>query len=239
MCIWKSYHLKYPAMNPIITINGVNNPNQITDKIWMGFSTLYMIKGVTFMKKGQAIQNKLKLNKLLEKLKEDSQEIYYLALLSFNFGLSIKEAASLTHKDLESYREQYKDEVPISNLWNKMNLLLSDWKESELQKSSYIFASLDKGNDLCDDSPEHLDLDSALKIISEKARSVGIDDFGNESLCRSFAYFHYQKFRDIDRTKELLDKVSPTATLHYMGYQNDRYLCFHCNRGCIYRKKYK
>jgi hypothetical protein len=31
--------------------------------------------------------------------------------------------------------------------------------------------------------------------------------------------------------------VSPTATLHYIGYEDDRYLCFHCNIGCIWSKK--
>lgn len=75
--------------------------------------------------------------------------------------------------------------------------------------------------------------------LKKTAEDVGIDNLGNETLQRSFAYFHYQYFQDIDRIKDLLGLVSPTATLHYMGYEDDRYLCFYCNRGCIYRKKYK
>ena len=191
------------------------------------------------MKKGQAIQKKLKLKKLFEKIKKDNKEMYFLALLSFNFGLSIKEATSLTYKDLECYREQYKKEAPISELWDKINPSLEECKEEKTMETNYLFTSSQNNNDSSGDSTEYIDPETSVEFISEKARSLGIDNFGNESLRRSFTFFHYQKFRDIDRTKELLDKISPTATLHYMGYQNDRYICFHCNRGCIYRKKYK
>lgn len=170
------------------------------------------------MEKGKAVQNKIKLNKLQKRLKEIDESYYYFFLIGFNLGLKIKEITSLNKKELENIIQERESEITRKNKLAEIKKYLESY-----DKDDYLFSNKEK----------------IYFTLKKVAKEVGIKNFGNETLERSFAYFHYQYFQDIDRTKELFNLISPTATLHYMGYENDRYLCFHCNRGCIYRKKYK
>ena len=170
------------------------------------------------MEKGKAVQNKIKLNKLQKRLKEIDESYYYFFLIGFNLGLKIKEITSLNKKELENIIQERESEITRKNKLAEIKEYLESY-----DKDDYLFSNKEK----------------IYFTLKKVAKEVGIKNFGNETLERSFAYFHYQYFQDIDRTKELFNLISPTATLHYMGYENDRYLCFHCNRGCIYRKKYK
>ena len=170
------------------------------------------------MEKGKAVQNKIKLNDLQKKLKEIDDSYYYVFIIGFNLGLKIDEIIKLNKKELENIITERKKEIIRKNKLEEIKIFLENFN-----KNDYIFSDDKK----------------IFFTLKKAAKEVGIDNFGNETLERSFAYFHYQYFQDIDRIKELLNLISPTATLHYMGYENDRYLCFYCNRGCIYRKKYK
>ena len=170
------------------------------------------------MEKGKAVQNKIKLNKFQNKLKEADQKSYYLFLIGFNLGLEFNKIFKLNKKELKNIIKKRKKEIIRENKLVEINKFLKDYDETDV-----LFSDKEK----------------IYSTLKKTAKKVGLDNFGAETIQRSFAYFHYQYFQDIDRIKDLLGLVSPTATLHYMGYEDDRYLCFYCNRGCIYRKKYK
>ena len=170
------------------------------------------------MEEGKAVQNKLKLNDFQNRLKEIDESCYYLFLIGFNLGLTLNKTVNLDKKETENIIKQRKNEIIKKDKLAEIEEFLAGF-----DKNDYLFSNQDK----------------FYFTLKNTAKEVGIDNFGNETLQRSFAYFHYQYFQDIDRIKDLLDLISPTATLHYMGYEDDRYLCFYCNRGCIYRKKYK
>ena len=183
------------------------------------------------MEKGKAVQNKIKLKDFQDKLKKIDKSYYYLFLIGFNLGLKLKKTIKLNKKELDNIIKKRKNEIIRKKKLTEIQEFLEGFDENE-----YLFLNNEKKS-----SKNELNNDSEKIYLTLKkiAQDVGIDNFSNEILQRSFAFFHYQYFQDIDRTKELLNLVSPTATLHYMGYEDDRYLCFHCNRGCIYRKKYK
>jgi len=170
------------------------------------------------MEEGKAVQNKLKLNDFQNRLKEIDESCYYLFLIGFNLGLTLNKTVNLDKKETENIIKQRKNDIIKKDKLAEIEEFLT-----RFDKNDYLFSNQDK----------------FYFTLKNTAKEVGIDNFGNETLQRSFAYFHYQYFQDIDRIKDLLGLISPTATLHYMGYEDDRYLCFYCNRGCIYRKKYK
>ncbi|MGM0437435.1 MAG: hypothetical protein ACQEQD_04115 [Bacillota bacterium] len=170
------------------------------------------------MGKGKAVQNKIKLNNFQNKLKKTDKKSYYLFLIGFNLGLDFDKIFKLNKKEVKNIIKKRKKEIIRKNKLVEINNFLENYDEKEI-----LFSDKEK-------------IYSTIKKIAEK---VGLNNFGTETMQRSFAYFHYQYFQDIDRIKDLLGLVSPTAALHYMGYKDDRYLCFYCNRGCIYRKKYK
>ena len=170
------------------------------------------------MEEGKAVQNKLKLNDFQNRLKEIDESCYYLFLIGFNLGLTLNKTVDLDKKETENIIKQRKNDIIKKDKLAEIEEFLT-----RFDKNDYLFSNQDK----------------FYFTLKNTAKEVGIDNFGNETLQCSFAYFHYQYFQDIDRIKDLLGLISPTATLHYMGYEDDRYLCFYCNRGCIYRKKYK
>ena len=170
------------------------------------------------IEKGGAVQNIIKLNDFQKELKNISDKNYYFFLIGFTLGLTFKETMQLNKKETQNIIKKRKEEIIKKDNLEKINEFLTDYNENE-----YLFSDFEK----------------KYLTFKKTAEEVDINNFGNETMQRSFAFFHYQYYQDVDRTKNLLNLVSPTATLHYMGYDEDRYICFYCNRGCIYRKKYK
>ncbi len=176
------------------------------------------------MYKDKAIHNILQIEKLKEKLAGICQEIYYLFITGFNTGLKLQELINLTKKDLIEFKKNKADEIIKPHFWKEIESYMEKFKDED-----YIFPKKDTNTTFNEEE--------ACNILRDVARDIGIDGFGNETLPKTYAYFHYQKFRDIERLRKRFGLVSPTATLHYMGYRDDRYLCFHCNIGCIWNKK--
>lgn len=180
------------------------------------------------MEKGRAVQNKFKLNDFKKELKKENENYYYLFLIAYNLGLNLDKALKLTRKEAEEYIKKRSDELFNQDILPKIEAFLA-----QFDKNDYIF------QDLSQKKEAEFKLEEIYQDLNKLAQKVGIDNFGSQTLKRSYAYYHYQRYQDIDRIKDIMDLISPTAALHFMGYDDDRYLCFYCNRGCIYRKKYK
>lgn len=176
------------------------------------------------MDKGKAIQNILKVEKLKEKLAYTCQEAYYVFITGFNTGLKLQELLVLTKKDLMELKKDKTNDIIEPNFWEEIDTYLEKFTDKDRIFSGQNTAS-------------NLNEEEMSRIIGEVTNNLGIDDFGNETLSRTYGYFHYQKFRDIERLQKRFGLVSPTATLHYIGYEDDRYLCFYCNIGCLWSKK--
>jgi len=176
-----------------------------------------------YMNKGKAIQNILLVEKLKEKLADTSKEAYYLFITGFNTGLRLQELLNLTKEDLMKLKKDKADDILEPSFWEEIEAYIKDFEDKGPLFSGQNAAALDK--------------EQICRLIHDTAQDIGIEDFGDETLSRTYGYFHYQKFRDIERLKKMFGLVSPTATLHYIGYEDDRYLCFYCNIGCLWRKK--
>ena len=176
-----------------------------------------------YMNKGKAIQNILLVEKLKEKLADTSKEAYYLFITGFNTGLKLQELFDLTKEHLMELKKDNADDIIEPNFWKEIEAYIKDFGNKEPLFSNQSASAL---------SHEEI-----YRLICNAVNDLGIEGFGDETLSRTYGYFHYQKFRDIERLKKKFGLVSPTATLHYIGYEDDRYLCFHCNIGCLWRKK--
>lgn len=175
------------------------------------------------MNKGKAIQNILQVEKLKRKLADTSEEAYYLFITGFNTGLRLQELLNLTKEDLMKLKKDKADDILEPSFWEEIEAYIKDFE--------------DKGPLFSGQNEAALSHEEIYRLIIDAANDLGIEGFGDETLSRTYGYFHYQKFRDIERLRKRFGLVSPTATLHYIGYEDDRYLCFHCNIGCLWRKK--
>ena len=183
------------------------------------------------MKEGKSVQDKVKLQKLESILKENFENYYYIFLITFNLGLNLKTITKMSKRDVKEIIIERKNDILDNDKIDEINNFLE-----HLDRDDLIICNI---NESFSDEDINVIQKEIYNFMKEKAKKVGIENFGNETMKKSYAYFHYQRYQDIDRIKDILALVSPTATLHYMGYEEDRYLCFYCNRGCIYRKKYK
>ena len=175
------------------------------------------------MNKGKAIQNILLVEKLKEKLADTSKEAYYLFITGFNTGLRLKGLLSLTKEDLMELKKDKADDIIEPDFWEEIEAYIKDFEDKDPLFPGQNAAALNH--------------EEIYRLIIDAASDLGIEGFGDETLSRTYGYFHYQKFRDIERLQKMFGLVSPTATLHYIGYEDDRYLCFHCNIGCLWSKK--
>jgi hypothetical protein len=175
------------------------------------------------MSKGKAIQDMLQVEKLKRKLADTSKEAYYLFITGFNAGLKLKELLGLTKEDLMKLKKDKADNIIEPNFWEEIEAYIKDFEDKDP-----LFAG---------QNAVALNHEEIYRLIIDAASDLEIEGFGDETLSRTYGYFHYQKFRDIERLQKMFGLVSPTATLHYIGYEDDRYLCFHCNIGCLWRKK--
>ena len=176
------------------------------------------------MYKDIAIQNRLNIKKLKEKLADICQETYYLFITGFNTGLKLQELLNLTKKDLMEIKKSKADEIIEPYFWEEIEAYMGKFTDED-----YIFPE----QNIAAASNE----DSICRLLYDTAHDIGLDGFGNETLSKTYGYFHYQKFRDIEKLRKRFGLVSPTATLHYIGYRNDRHLCFYCNIGCVWKIK--
>ncbi|HZK57701.1 MAG TPA: hypothetical protein VFD17_05250 [Clostridia bacterium] len=175
------------------------------------------------MYKDIAIHDILQIKRLKEKLAETCQETYYLFITGFNTGLKLQELLSLTKKDLMELKGTKVNEIVEPHFWEEIETYMKKFADGDL-----IFPE--------QNAEASLDSEKMCLLLHDTAQDMGIKSFGNETLSKTYGYFHYQKFRDIERLRKRFGLVSPTATLHYIGYRDDRYLCFHCNIGCIWNK---
>lgn len=175
------------------------------------------------MDKGKAIQNILKVEKLKEKLAYTCQEAYYVFITGFNTGLKLQELFGLTKESLMELKKDKTNDIIEPNFWEKIAAYIRNFGDKEPLFSGQNAAALNE--------------EQMYRLLCDAAEDIGIEGFGSETLSRTYGYFHYQKFRDIERLQKRFGLVSPTATLHYIGYEDDRYLCFHCNIGCLWSKK--
>ncbi|MDI9476037.1 MAG: hypothetical protein ACOX0L_06905 [Natronincolaceae bacterium] len=169
------------------------------------------------------IQDILQIKRLKEKLAETCKETYYLFITGFNTGLKLQELLTLTKKDLMELKKTGAKEIVEPNFWQEIETYMEKFADRD-----FIFP---EQNDEATRNEGKM-----CRVLRDTAKDMGIDNFGNETLSKTHGYFHYQKFRDIEKLRKRFGLVSPTATLHYIGYRDDKYLCFHCNIGCIWNK---
>ena len=174
------------------------------------------------MYKDIAIWDVAQIKGLKEKLAETCRESYYLFITGFNTGLKLQELINLRKKDLTEFKKIKAKETVESHFWEEIESYMEKFSEED-----YIFpeqnAAATERKKIC-------------PVLYDTAHDMGIEGFGDETLSKTYGYFHYQKFRDIEKLRKRFGLISPTATLHYIGYRDDRYLCFHCNIGCIWNK---
>lgn len=176
------------------------------------------------MYKDKAIHNMIEIEDLKEKLTDICKETYYLFISGFNTGLKLEQLVKLRKKDLLEFKKSKDNQAIESNFWKEIQAYMEDFTDQDyIFPKQNIEAAANK-EDLC-------------SLLINTANNIGIYDFGNESLSKTYGYFHYQKFQDIEKLRKRFGLISPTATLHYLGYRDDSQICFNCNIGCLWKIK--
>jgi len=145
---------------------------------------------------------------ILDYLKKTNTRDYLLFSMSFEVGMKLDDVLCLKVSDVRN-----KKSMNVSGINIKMRKeVIQDIKEycKDKQKNEFMFQSNDGFN-------QKLGRKRAVEILSEVAGMFGIDEFGVDTLRKSFGYFFYLRSRDMDLLKQIYGHSKKYDTLKYIG----------------------
>lgn len=149
---------------------------------------------------------------LEESLRSNHEKAYVFFQIGINTGLFEDDIISLRVNDVKDtehirFRER-KSRKEVSLVVNdELKEVLKNCTEG-MKTNEYIFLSQDMDNDE--------QKDNIMNEIKDIAESIGIHDFGEETLRKTFGYHLYEQTRDISIIKEILHMNSVKATMCYL-----------------------
>lgn len=170
------------------------------------------------MKFVQPIRNRDKLEEVKRILKERSKRDYMIFMIGINLGRRISDIVNLKAKQLKD-----KDRFIISEKKTKKDtyLIIPETLKIELKEylkqfedDDYIFPSRQGKN-----SP--LSTKRVYQILKTVAQKCKLDNIGTHSMRKTFAYFHYQSFKDTELLKKILNHSDQKITSRYIGIDQD------------------
>jgi len=169
----------------------------------------------------QPIRDKKKIEQLKEQLRKSGDRDFMLAYFGLNSGLRISDYIGLTVGDVRDKDKIYIKErktgkrrfVPIADFFKREIERYTKYMKDE----DFLFPSREHKSD-------HINRNTAYRIISGVAKECGLEEIGTHSLRKSFGYHHYQKHHDVAILQHIFGHSSPSITLTYIGISEDEIL---------------
>ena len=132
---------------------------------------------------------------------------YLLFSICLETGIKLDDALCLKVSDVRN-----KKVIEVSGIRIKLRVIvIGDIKNycNGKQKNEFIFQSKDGFN-------QKLSRKRAVDILAEAAGMFGIDEFGVDTLRKSFGYFFYLDTRNMDLLKQIYGHSKKYDTLKYI-----------------------
>jgi len=144
---------------------------------------------------------------VMDYLKKTNMRYYLLFALCFETGMVLDEVLSLKVSGLRN-----KSSLMISNIEVKLRRELREEIKTyckDKEKNEYVFQSSDGFN-------QKLGKKRAILILAEAVGLYGIEDFGVDTLRKSFGYLFYLSTRNLELLKQLFGHTEEYDTLKYI-----------------------
>ncbi|MBI9013875.1 MAG: tyrosine-type recombinase/integrase [Clostridiales bacterium] len=145
---------------------------------------------------------------ILDYLKKTNTRDYLLFSMCFEVGMKLDDVLCLKVSDVRN-----KKSMTVSGINIKMRKeVIQDIKDycKDKQKNEFVFQSNDGFN-------QKLGRKRAVDIMAEVSGMFGIEEFGTDTLRKSFGYFFYLRTRDMDLLKQIYGHSKKYDTLKYIG----------------------
>lgn len=168
------------------------------------------------MKEVQPIRNVADIERMKTALRDQGERNYFLFVLLLNTGLRVSDGLALkvrdvigTHVDIIEKKTGKRKRHVISNGLRKDVDTFIEGKDLD----SYLFKST-KSNGAISRVQAH-------RIISDTARSIGLEGVACHSIRKTFGYMFYQRTHDIALLMDIFGHSAPSITMRYIGLNQD------------------
>jgi len=171
----------------------------------------------------QPIRDREKLEDLKEELKKNGTRDYMLFYTGINSGMKVSDIVKLTKDDVRNLDGTMKQHITViekktgkQKRFPLCNGLLAEMEKytKNMKAGEYLFKNR-KGEN------KPITTVQAYRIISEAAKSIGLEEIGTHTMRKTFGYFHYQKYKDVAILQEIFNHSAPSITLRYIGINQD------------------
>lgn len=173
------------------------------------------------MKTVQPICDKKKIEQLKDELQKSGDRDYMLAYFGLNCGLRISDYIGLTVGDVRDKDKLYVTEKKTRKV---RYVPLADFFKREIERYTKFMKDEDFLFPSREHKSDHINRNTAYRIISTAAKKCELEEIGTHSLRKSFGYHHYQKHHDSAILQRIFGHSSPSITLTYIGISNDEIL---------------
>jgi integrase len=167
----------------------------------------------------EPIRDPYKVKQISVYLNQSNKRNYIMFMIGIYSGLRISDILRLTVKDIKnkdsiSIRENKtkKQKIfPINNILKKEIKIYCEGKDI----NEYLIKSR-KGKN------KSITREMAYKILNDTGNLFGLSSIGTHTMRKTFGYHHYLQNKDVVLLQHIFNHSSPTITLRYIGYEQER-----------------
>lgn len=152
-------------------------------------------------------------------LKQVNERDYIMLMIGIYSGLRISDILRLRIKDILN-----KDTISIREKKTKKQKIFSI--NPLLKKEIKCYCASKDPNDYIIKSREGknkpISREMAYKILNNAGKAFGLANIGTHTLRKTFGYHHYMQYKDVVLLQNIFNHSSPTVTLRYIGYEQER-----------------
>ena len=173
----------------------------------------------------EPIRDKKKIEAMKAYLKGKNLRNYLLFVLGLNTGLRISDLLELKYSDIFTENNNFREHLTIKEEKTEKTKKIKLNNAARKSLKEYMSVYYLTGNDYLFKSKKggRITRVQAYRILTEAAKTVGIEDFGTHSLRKTWGYWTYSASRyNIGLIMDMFNHSSPAITLRYVGINQDQ-----------------
>lgn len=166
----------------------------------------------------EPIRSKETLNGILKYLRATNERDYLLFLVGCHSALRISDILKLKVSDAYDQKiyvsEKKTGKYRLIKLNSKVKKALLEYAQGK-DPDDYLFKSREKYN-------RPISRQRAWQIINNTCAKFGVENVGTHTLRKTFGYFFYTQYNDIDTLMKILNHNTSSYTARYIGIEQEK-----------------
>ena len=153
-------------------------------------------------------------------LRKENERDYILFLVGLHTGLRISDilrirVEDIYKKNILKVKEKKTSKAKDVSLSSKLQREVNKYVEKNEMSSEYFLIKSRNGFN------EHIGRGRAYDIIKGVCIKFKVDNVGTHTMRKTFGYWHYKKYRDIEALRKYFNHSDSTVTTRYIGLQQE------------------